>query len=75
MLAFVFTPGSVVFFGSHCVATGYPIAICINEFDNAQYIFFLVNIVFWFAMVVGIKRLFLDKKKKKTKQKFSKRKS
>ncbi len=71
-IAYLFSQRAMSFLGIECTATGYPIATCINQFDSTRYIYFVINILFWFAVIAGIKWFALDKYKKRTKRKLRK---
>lgn len=55
---FIIQGPSVSFFAPECSATGYPVAICVDASENSKYIYYLINIVFWFIILFGIWKLF-----------------
>jgi bacteriorhodopsin len=48
---YVFGRIGYTFFGSGCSTTGYPFAVCANQFDNTRYGYYFINIAFWFVVV------------------------
>jgi len=48
---------SVSFFPSSNVETGYPIALNLNSYNEIYYIYFIINISFWFVLLLGVRKL------------------
>jgi len=57
------------FFGAGCIVTGYPFAVCANEFDNTHYVYSIINILFWFGVIWCAKLLLFSKRRGKMKKK------
>ncbi len=55
---FVFKEPAVSLFGSSCNTTGLPILLCLDEFDSSRYVFYFINISFWFLVAFAIWRFF-----------------
>ncbi len=62
----VFLSGKIAysFFGSSCSVTGYPIALCINEFDNSRFMYYVLNITLWFLIITFFKYKVLSRSKR-----------
>lgn len=52
-------------YSSSITETGYPIALNISQLDNSIYIYFLLNLAFWFFVIWGIWKLLRKSRKKK----------
>lgn len=45
-------PAGFSLLGSSCTVTGYPIALCLHQFEKAKiFLVYFINIVFWFWVI------------------------
>ena len=55
---FVFNIPSISIYPTSNVETGYPIFLNLSRSDSMRYVFYLINITFWFMVIWGIWKIF-----------------